>query len=157
MTNHDHIASVTYIHTNEEYQPSLAERGMDLIGRHEGAVTVALGVLATAGLLLGAKGLEGGTNDPSRFTHDTNVTAVHFDEGANVRHDPFVSSDTPAISHLDKPIEISTPDGAFEHTERHNGTWVGVKVTDMPRDFDTKGDKDGIVWVNLQKASETTK
>ena len=155
MTNHDHIASVTHIYPNE-VRETLVDRGMNFLRDHNKLVsTAALGALAIAGIA-SLKGLEGGSNDPSRFAHDTNVTQVHFDEGANIRYDPLVDSDTPPITTLDKSITIDTPNGAYSQQEFHNGEWIGVDAANIPG-FDAKGDKDGIVWVNEQKASETTK
>lgn len=155
MTNHNHIASVTRIYP-EQHRPSAAERGMDFVRRHDKLATTAVSALAITGLAIGLKSLEGGSNNPSRFDHNTNVTQVHFDEGANVRYDPNVDSDTAPITTLDKSIDITTPSGDYGLDEMHNGHWVGVDAANIPG-FDAKGDKDGIVWVNEQKASETTK
>lgn len=112
---------------------------------------------AAVGVVLAAEalsGLSGGNSDPNKYEINQNVSSVTLEEGANIRHDPLVGSaeDSLPLHTLDHETTIATPAGAYHAEESRNGSWVGVNATDIPN-FDASNDKDGIVWVNYQKAS----
>lgn len=120
---------------------------------------------AVVGIALAAEafgGLSGGNSDPNKYEINQNVSSVTLEEGANIRHDPLVGSaeDSLPIHTLDHATTIDTPSGAYHAEEYRNGSWVGIKLTDIDPaaipNFDTKGDKDGIGWINNQKVSATT-
>ena len=153
MSHHEHLASVTPIHGNY-YRPTIAERAMDFVHDHKTATTALVGMGVLAASLAGLDSLKGGSNDPARFEQNPNVQAVHIEEGANLRYDPYVDQDN-YIATLGQEVTVTTPGGIHQHEELHNGHWLGVNATDIPN-FDAKGDKDGIIWINQQTATEVS-
>lgn len=119
------------------------------------AVRAVLGLTAV-GIAAGSMfNLSGGNSDPDKYKPDPSLTSVTFEEGANIRYEPFVDNDMVPIKTLDSAMTFDTPDGAYVTEEFHNGTWIGTKADNIPN-FDSAGDRDGVVWVNTQKSSAST-
>lgn len=143
-------------HSNEQgtynYQPTLASHIHEAL--HSKTLKVAGGIaVIAAGSLLAIDAYTSANADPkdAPFKHLENVTSVQLDEGARIRHAPTADNEPP-IAVLESSLAVETPDGVEMKTEFRNGTWFGVKATDIPN-FDSHFDDDGIVWINEQKAS----
>ena len=151
------------IHTNHDTEShystraSLLDRAQEFIEDHQKATSIVLlGAVAT-GALISFNSLRGGTNDPSRFEHNPAVTSVTLEEDARVRYDPNVENTEGGnlIDVVDQAITVPTVNGVYTHVEFRNGKWIGVDPASIPN-FDSKGDKDNIVWINEGKISTTT-
>jgi hypothetical protein len=59
------------------------------------------------------------------------------------------------IPSIDNEITLSKTEDIRVHEDETNGDWFGIPVADIEKinpDFNDKGDKDGVVWVNRQGA-----
>lgn len=90
------------------------------------------------------------------------IASIEIYEGANIRSDPNVGNqemsnrlDTINLGDMVAGAIVTTPDGAYV-TRDENGAWFGVRAEDIPAVLKVENldkDKDGIVWINAQRAS----
>ena len=83
-------------------------------------------------------------------------------DGARLRHDPQVMDDgsdgsTNICATTEKKVEVEAS-SIFTSTGLGydmNGPWIGIKVSDLPKEYknDCQGDADGIVWTITKKTS----
>lgn len=152
---HEYSDTTEYTdHTYEtSYRPSALDTIADLAEEHKGKIAAIAGISAVALLSVGLNGLNGGSNDPSRFEHTDNNVTLAIKEGANIRVDPYVS-DEPAATTLEEPLHLTTTGGTYHHTEPANGNWIGFSK-DNAANLGSLHDNDGIVWVNAQNLEDT--
>jgi hypothetical protein len=134
-------------------EPTTLDRVTDFVEEHRGKIAAVAGLGVVALLSAGLNGLNGGSNDPSRFEHSTENVTFTIKEGANVRVDPYVT-DEPAARTLEQPLTITTTDGSYRHTESANGTWIGFNKDDAAN-LGPLNDNDGVMWVNASNIEST--
>ncbi|HEY8885928.1 MAG TPA: hypothetical protein VIM31_00285 [Candidatus Microsaccharimonas sp.] len=139
---------------------ALREPGeVGFMGKHPrltaAGVVVGLAGVATLGVT-GIASMNGGeSNGAERGVQDGTIESITLAPGANIRFDPYMSDEstnTEAL-HLDTQVVIDANHDIRVLDGTNNGTWYGVPVADMTTaipDIASKGDKDGIVWVNEQ-------
>lgn len=123
-----------------------------------------IGVVAlTATLLLSAHYLStetaGGSDLPSGEI-DTSIDTLYVETGARWRHDPYTDNtnadgSSTYIGEQDDSIMIEADNNIRVMEDKDNGEWYGVPVTALESvdpDFNPRGDKDGVIWVNTAKA-----
>lgn len=152
-----HEYSDTQDYTDYTYEApsnaSMLEHALDLVEDHKGKIAAIAGLSAVALLGVGLHGLNGGSNDPSRFEHSTDNITFTIKEGANIRVDPY-ADDEPAATKLDAPLNLTTTEGTYEHTEPSNGKWIGFKK-DNAANLGTLNDNDGILWTNINNIEDS--
>jgi hypothetical protein len=91
---------------------------------------------------------------------DRSITSISLEDGARIRKDPFVpsisSESNNLVDELEEPITVETDGKAVVASETPDGNWYGIPAESLRRidpDFKLKGDSDGYVWVNHQKAT----
>jgi hypothetical protein len=135
-------------YTYEPYaEPTTLDRVADFVEEHRGKIAAVAGLGVVALLGAGLNGLNGGSNNPSRFEHSAENVTFTIKEGANVRVDPYVTGE-PAARTLEQPLTLTTADGIYRHTEPDNGTWIGFKKDDAAN-LGNLNDNDNIVWTNI--------
>lgn len=98
---------------------------------------------------------------------DRSISSLTLEDGARIRKDPYVpdiqSEPNNLVSELDlkDSIEVDTDGKAVVASETADGEWYGIPATklreslmrvDPDLKLRLKGDSDGYVWVNQQRA-----
>ena len=93
-----------------------------------------------------------------------NISSIQIYDGARVRSDAQILDQEIGSNRLatvdlgdGRYVTLPTPEGVYvEHDE--NGTWYGIQAEDMSDvvTVDLDDDKDGVVWVNEQRATTNT-
>ncbi|HMS92814.1 MAG TPA: hypothetical protein PKD28_00360 [Candidatus Saccharibacteria bacterium] len=126
---------------------------------------VILGGVATAAIFglnhLSNEDRAGG--DASNETLNPDIVSIQVDNGATIRSDPH-KRDGDTSNRLDqidlgdgRYVTVPTEEGVrIAHDE--NGTWYGLSANDLTDivNIDISDDRDGIVWINEQRASANT-
>jgi hypothetical protein len=94
---------------------------------------------------------------------DENITSVTISDGARLRSEPVVSdfeegAPSNVVDTTDSTMKIKGNKKVLVHYDV-NGEWFGVPADSLMRvdpDLKLRGDSDGYVWVNEQKASAET-
>lgn len=141
------------------------ERGRLEYNRRRIATITMLGTAALVGIggiaSLNHQSSESLAGNISQAEFNTSISSVTLEDGANLRSDPFVQ-DKDVSNRLDQldlgdtdSIVITTEDGV-QVSENEDGTWYGIRADDLtePLDIGVENDKDGVVWVNEDSASE---
>ena len=137
----------------------LTSRGRAVAGLGSAALAAAIAFGSVASLGNQSNEVQSGNISQAEF--NTTISSVTLEDGANLRSDPFVQ-DKDMSNRLDqldlgdtKDIVITTEDGV-QISEDEDGTWYGIKADNLTEllDVDVENDKDGIVWVNEDRASE---
>jgi len=102
--------------------------------------------------------------DTYNGTLNERVASIDLQNEARLRGQAVVAdeeSGTNLIQEVHLPdgssITIDTPEGVYIANDESNGSWYGIRVQDLPPELaqTAKMDKDGVVWVNTQKADPT--
>ena len=124
--------------------------------------------LGAAAIVAGGIGLNHQSNEVnagnvSDAELNPGITSITLEDEANLRSDPHAQNKdfSNRLDQVDlgdsKHVVIPTEDGAYV-TQNENGTWYGIKADDLTGvlDVNVENDKDGIVWINDDRASDTT-
>lgn len=92
---------------------------------------------------------------------DSRISAINLDNGATIRSEPKMDSTQDFTNRLDtlelgdgKSIRVPTPNGVYVEDD-NNGTWYGIPAAELTdvANVNISNDRDGIVWINEQKAT----
>ncbi len=96
------------------------------------------------------------------------ISSLTIEDGARIRKDPFIpdiqSEPNNLVSELDlkDSIKVETDGKAVVATETADGSWFGLPAQELREslqrvdpdlELELKGDSDGYVWINQQKAT----
>ncbi len=126
---------------------------------------LAAGALLAASIGAGLIGINNLSNEAQAGTVyegeiNPDITSVQVYDGANVRSNPNIGSQeiSNRLDTIDigdgRYVTVQTPDGAYVVNDR-NGSWYGIRAEDIATVLDVDhldNDKDGIVWINHQRA-----
>jgi hypothetical protein len=118
--------------------------------------------IGAIGLVLGLATITGATGCVARSMGevDKHITSVTIETGARLRSDPNVAD----VNNGDSPNLLATNDTTFtveannDIKSTNDSDWYGIPAESLKRvdpDLDVSGDKDGVIWVNQQKAPVT--
>lgn len=114
-------------------------------------------------IIAGATGCTSNAESKDPFTRvDPTIESVVISPDARIRSEPFVPTSydpNNIIETTDATMTIETPGGTVVRDADNNGEWYRIPVDEIKKvdpNFNKKGDSDGFVWVNEQRASVKT-
>ena len=159
-----YIDPTAHIRSEDERRNEYLKKHWSKIGKKVLAGIVILGV-ATAGFaayesVVATSDNQNKTNPDEAFgTIDSQISSIELEAGAKLRQDPTIpwvnDENQNDMLTLEKDTKIEV-DGAHIKNGNANGVWFGISEDDLAAsglDISRfKSDKDGVVWVNTQKA-----
>lgn len=122
-----------------------------------GATALVIGVLA--GGITGCKTQAKGESKADFFGKvDPSIESITLEEGARIRSDPYVADKedpSNSLAQIDRDIVLKAQNQIRVSEDVINGDWYGIpkaEASKLTSDPDIANDKDGVVWVNSQRA-----
>ena len=144
---------------SREFRDSYPERKKEKRARQLKGALAGLGIATLTGIGVGLLAHSEGGSDKGaeRGTLDKTISSITLSPGAHLRFDPYVAnpeSEAPNdVLQLQDRISIDINSDARVLEGTSNGTWFAIPSSEVAAvipDFDSKNDKDGILWVNEQ-------